>query len=305
MDKQFLAQVLAKLRFSASLPEEVLERLSTFAILREYPAGSHIFHEGDIGDSLLIISSGRIALEMNVPGRGNRRILTLGPGDLVAWSSLLADGRMTTSAMALEDTQVVVISASEVLSACGTNRDFGYFFMRRVACALAERLQATRLQLLDSMPDASRPHLPVPKSRALDVGPVVNLRNRDNLATRLLRLDADGLFEGQEIDQLQARVEQPFRNRNRDLVHQKVAERMVAFASRLQRLGGKRNHLSILQCCGGCRHFAAPQQRRPTDDLPRLESHDPDVAVLGHMDVQSDAADPDDHQIIVFRVLAK
>jgi CRP/FNR family transcriptional regulator, cyclic AMP receptor protein len=154
MDKQVLAQVLAKLRFSSSLPEEVLDRLASFAVLRGFPAGTTIFREGDICDSLLIISIGRIALDMHVPARGITRILSLGPGDLVAWSALLGDGRMTTSAVALEDTQVVAISANEVSSACAINRDFGYSFMRRLACALAERLQATRLQLLDLFADS-------------------------------------------------------------------------------------------------------------------------------------------------------
>jgi CRP-like cAMP-binding protein len=166
MEKHVLAESLAKLRFSAPLPEDVLQRLSTFAIMQGYPEGSCIFREGEMADSLLIIYTGRIALEMSVPGRDAVRILTLGPGDLVAWSALLADGKMTTSATALEDTQVVVISASEVSSACGTNRDFGYFFMRRVACALAERLHATRLKLLDSSPDASLHKLDEPKPEA-------------------------------------------------------------------------------------------------------------------------------------------
>ena len=160
MERQVLAQVLGKLRFSAPLPEAALDRLVSFATLCGFPAGTTIFREGDRNDRLLIITVGRVALDMSVPARGDTRILTLGPGDLVAWSALLGDGRMTTSAVALEDTQVVAISAQEVLSACGVNHDFGYSLMRRVADALAERLQATRLQLLDLFAD-SAPVIPL------------------------------------------------------------------------------------------------------------------------------------------------
>lgn len=155
MDQRTLAQVLSKLRFSAPLPDEAVARLASFASLRGYPAGTTVFREGDRHDQLMIITIGRIALDMLVPARGQTRILSLGPGDLVAWSALLGDGRMTTSAVALEDTQVVAISASEVLSACAVNRDFGYLLMRRLADALAERLHATRLQLLDLFSDSA------------------------------------------------------------------------------------------------------------------------------------------------------
>jgi CRP-like cAMP-binding protein len=147
VEKQLLARALGKLRFCATLPDDVLSRLASFASLHTYPAGSTLFREGDHNNDLLIISTGRIELGINVRPRHNSCILSLGPGELVAWSSVLGDGRMTTSAVTLEDTEIVAISADEVQSACAVNRDFGYFFMRQLACALAERLQATRLQL--------------------------------------------------------------------------------------------------------------------------------------------------------------
>jgi CRP/FNR family cyclic AMP-dependent transcriptional regulator len=101
MDQQLLAQALGKLRFSAALPENVLEGLAQYAQLRKFLAGTTVFREGDLNDDLMIISVGRVTLEMHVPDRGDVRILSLGPGELLAWSALLADGRMTTSATAL------------------------------------------------------------------------------------------------------------------------------------------------------------------------------------------------------------
>jgi CRP/FNR family cyclic AMP-dependent transcriptional regulator len=163
MDQQLLARVLGKLRFSADLPESMLEGLAAYALLRNFPAGSILFREGAANDELMIISVGRVALDVHMPDRGDVRILSLGPGELLAWSALLADGRMTTSATALEDTQVVVVSANEVANLCGVNRDFGYFFMRRVACALAERLMATRWQLLHLAKDSPNAITLVPK----------------------------------------------------------------------------------------------------------------------------------------------
>jgi CRP-like cAMP-binding protein len=153
LDAQAIAQVLGKLRFSESLPETILERLAAAATLRDFSAESIVFREGTRNDQLMILSKGRVALEMRVPGRQDERLLSLGPGDMLAWSALLGGGGMTTSAIALEDTQVVAISANAALALCESNTDFGYHLMRQVALALANRLVATRLQLLDLFAD--------------------------------------------------------------------------------------------------------------------------------------------------------
>jgi CRP/FNR family transcriptional regulator, cyclic AMP receptor protein len=149
MEKQVLAQLLRQLHFSATLPDSVLDHLASSAKVLVFPAHSQLFCEGAKNDQLMIVCSGRVALDLHVPGQGNVRILTMGPGELLAWSALLAEGRMTTSATALDDTKVVSISTAELTAACDTDHSFGYFLMRQMAVALAERLTATRGQLID------------------------------------------------------------------------------------------------------------------------------------------------------------
>lgn len=159
VDSRTIAEVLAKLRFTETLPADVLERLAALAVLRGYPAHSVVFREGTQNDDMMIVAIGSLALEMHVPGRGNVRILSVGPGDMVAWSALVGSRRMTTSAVALEDTQVVCLPAAEVLEICQADPTFGYDLMSKVAHALADRLVATRLQLLDLFADTA-PALP-------------------------------------------------------------------------------------------------------------------------------------------------
>lgn len=149
MDKQTLAKVLAKLHFTAQFPEDVQARLASSATGHRFPAGAVLFREKAPNDQLMIIFTGRVALDMHVPDRGDIRILKLEPGDVLGWSALLGGGRMTTSAVALEDTQVVSFSGPALQAACESNHSFGYFLMNKVATSLAERLLVTRLQLLD------------------------------------------------------------------------------------------------------------------------------------------------------------
>ena len=94
---------------------------------------------------------------MQVPGRGQTRILTLGPGDLVAWSAILGDGRMTTSAVALEPSELVALPARYVIELCEQQPALGYRFMRGVAQAISRRLVGTRLQLLDLFSNSAPP----------------------------------------------------------------------------------------------------------------------------------------------------
>ncbi len=147
--------LLQKAHFASKLPAAVLERLAAIARVVEWNEGTLIFREGDHRDDLYVLSSGHVALEMNVPGRGLTRILTVRSGELLAWSALLGDGRMTTSAIAAEPTQAIAISGRELRQLCDTDHEVGFHVMGQVASALSQRLLATRLQLLDLF---AKPH---------------------------------------------------------------------------------------------------------------------------------------------------
>ena len=60
---------------------------------------------------------------------------------------------MTASAIALEESEVVVAAAERLRELCDTDHDFGYHMMRQMVAALSKRLVATRLQLLDLFAD--------------------------------------------------------------------------------------------------------------------------------------------------------
>jgi CRP-like cAMP-binding protein len=148
MDARLLP-LLKQLSFSSDLPDVVLTQLAELAALHDHSAGEVLFREGSAFEELLIIAQGRLALEMHVPGRGEVRLLTLGAGDLAAWSALVGNGQMTATGRALDDLRVLSIPARDLQCQCEADSELGYFVMRQVAQSLANRLVATRLQLLD------------------------------------------------------------------------------------------------------------------------------------------------------------
>lgn len=108
-----------------------------------------LFREGDRHESTYIVVKGQVELFMTVPGRGENRILSLGRGDLVAWSSITGDAIMTCTARCLQPTTLLRWNSQEIHEQMQTDKDFGYRFMKLTSAVLAKRLVATRLQLLD------------------------------------------------------------------------------------------------------------------------------------------------------------
>lgn len=149
MSNRPIIEVLGELRFAAGLPPKALAELAGISQFREFSGGSILFREGAECQELFLLATGDVALEMHVPPRGTVRILTVGAGELLGWSALIGNGRMTATAIALDRVSVVAIPGPTLRSLCDADHELGYQVMRQMAAALSRRLLATRLQLLD------------------------------------------------------------------------------------------------------------------------------------------------------------
>lgn len=162
MNKQELLKALGEVGFCDDMDPDFLEQLANVCKLVEFPLGTVIFREGEPALRMYLIRAGHISLEICAPGVGCRRILTLGAGELLGWSAVLQQAHLTATARTLDATEAIELDAALVLTMCEHSPRFGYEFMRRSALALAKRLSATRLQLLNvygvTMPNVPAPH---------------------------------------------------------------------------------------------------------------------------------------------------
>jgi CRP/FNR family cyclic AMP-dependent transcriptional regulator len=149
MNEPVTPELLKALAFLVPATEDELRQLVPVTRIAHHPAGTVLFREGDHLSHVFIVTTGTVALEINGRDHRPRRFQTVGPGELLGWSPLLGSGPMTAAARALADVQVVAIDAKAVLDLCDEDPKFGFQFMRRTAAAIAARLSATRLQLLD------------------------------------------------------------------------------------------------------------------------------------------------------------
>jgi len=150
MDKQAIIEALRDVRFLHDIDNEHLLQIADVTRLRDVEPGQPLFHEGDVPQDVFLVVSGNVALDINTPGGGSRRIMAVGPGEILGWSALLEQTQMTATATTLCHAKVAQIKTSQLLTICKRNPRFGYELLRRTSLALAARLSATRLQLLDS-----------------------------------------------------------------------------------------------------------------------------------------------------------
>ena len=145
-------EVVERLRTITALNQandRVLDQLAAISHLVAVPAGTLIFSEGEHHTDLHFVDSGTIALDMVTQQCGKQTILTVGEGDLLAWSALLGDSRMTASAVASTDSTLITFAGDALKAQCESDHNFGFIVMECVARLVSRRLLATRLQLLD------------------------------------------------------------------------------------------------------------------------------------------------------------
>jgi CRP-like cAMP-binding protein len=76
-------------------------------------------------------------------------LATLGEGEILGWSWLLPPYQWKLHAHALEPTRAIALDGKCLRAKCEQNHDLGYEILKRFAQIMEQRLEATRLQLLD------------------------------------------------------------------------------------------------------------------------------------------------------------
>ena len=144
-----LEQLIADHPFWKGLNPHYFPLLNECASEERFGLQQQIFQEGSDANHFYLIHAGRVALETFVPGRGVVTIQTIGAGEVLGWSWLFPPYRWHFSARSIDATAVVAFDARALREKAEENHDFGYDITTRIAQVMLQRLQATRMQLLD------------------------------------------------------------------------------------------------------------------------------------------------------------
>jgi CRP-like cAMP-binding protein len=148
--------VLSEVPFLDGLEPDRLALLAGCAGNVRFAEGERLFREGDPADTFYIVRHGSVALEIFSPTRGAVVIETIEPGEVLGWSWLFAPYRWHFDARALTVVRATGFDGACLRQKCEADPALGYELMSRFAQVLIERLQWTRLRLLDIYGDGDR-----------------------------------------------------------------------------------------------------------------------------------------------------
>lgn len=149
MNRQILVNTLSKTRFLQGVAELDLANFADIARLEEYNEGDVIFTEGDPVDSVFVVISGQVALDVTGSGVNPQHLLNVSAGESLGWSALMRRKHRVSTAKAIAETRVIRVDGEKLLALCEDHPRFGYCIMQATAAALADRLHAMRLKFLD------------------------------------------------------------------------------------------------------------------------------------------------------------
>jgi len=149
--------------FLAGIAPEWLDRLAAYAHPVYRAPGHRLFADGRPAVRFWLLRSGRVALDLHTPGRGDVVIETLGPGDVVGWSWAFPPRQWQFGAVPVEPVRAIEFDAAGVRHLMAEEPALGYELSRRMMAVMLDRLQATRTRLLDLY---AYPEVRVPEARA-------------------------------------------------------------------------------------------------------------------------------------------
>ncbi len=135
--------------FGATLAPGAQAQLAEVARISRLSRGETVFAEGDVCRTFGIVLTGRVALRLLVPERGNVTILTVEAGDVIGWSALVPPYRATSTAVAVEPGALLAFDGASLRERLRGDHALAASLYPRVLQAVSRRLGATRVQLLD------------------------------------------------------------------------------------------------------------------------------------------------------------
>ena len=139
------SEALKKVPFFTQLSTVETAELAELLVPRHFGAGQVIFHLGDPGGLLYIITEGKVKISNSTPDGHEALLAILGTGDFFGELALLDDAPRSATAEAIEPTETLTLHREEFIHFLGDNPDFAYHVMH----TLAKRIRHLNDQISD------------------------------------------------------------------------------------------------------------------------------------------------------------
>jgi CRP/FNR family transcriptional regulator, cyclic AMP receptor protein len=142
-------EFVAKAPIFKGLDSAQLELIAACAGDERVPAGTLVGRQGEAADRFFIIGEGTIALQVESPGSGPVRLLTLDQPEVVGWSWLFAPYRWMLDVRAVTDCHLITVDGIRLRGECDADHDLGYELVTRFGAAAVVMTKDTWYQLIN------------------------------------------------------------------------------------------------------------------------------------------------------------
>lgn len=109
-----IREVLTNAQLFSELQDETVATLAAISARRHLAPGEWLFREGDPGEYLFVVESGRLAALRRPPAGPDVLLRELGPGEVGGVTSWATGGKRSASLRAVEATTVVTVTSAEL-----------------------------------------------------------------------------------------------------------------------------------------------------------------------------------------------
>jgi CRP/FNR family transcriptional regulator, cyclic AMP receptor protein len=147
---QAVIEAIGRSLLFKGVADEDLQTIAPMLRQRRYRAGETIFHEGDPGDAMHVIASGRAKISIESLDGEEAILVTLGPGDVFGELVLLDGAPRSATAIAVEPTVTYTLPQPAFGPLIAENDAFRSAVMRNLAHELRRlTVDASELHFLD------------------------------------------------------------------------------------------------------------------------------------------------------------
>ena len=147
MSDNKLIKTLEGISFLHDIDPAHLEQIASIAEICIFDASDILFHEGEHAEYVYLVVAGKIVLELCPSTIYQKNLMSVGPGEMLGWSSFVEQRNYASTGVVVAPTRLVRIEGKRLRAICDNDPEFGYEFMHRIMQALAKRLTTTWSQL--------------------------------------------------------------------------------------------------------------------------------------------------------------
>ncbi len=135
--------VLRTLEIFKAFDADEIDTLASRMSWRTVPAGHTLFREGEVGDEMFFVMSGRLVISKFIARDVDKVLARMGPGEFFGEMNLFGGLQRSATVQAEAETELLVLDRATLTTVVARNPTAGLAFFTALVREFSERLSAT------------------------------------------------------------------------------------------------------------------------------------------------------------------